>query len=295
MNKLRKYVMALSLAVVLVACAAPEGNTPGSEYMPDMAHSVAKEANLLDDYYYNTWNKRSSVSLYELTTLNEPVKGTIPRGYTGGNRHSDTDSPIKNAMSLPMNGHVPYHFENSPEGREAAIAQLLDNPFPITEKGLAQGKKMYEIYCGLCHGNEGNGLGYLYDDEANPNARYPLAPANFMTDQFYQASNGRLYHAIYYGYNAMGSYADKISYEERWQVIHYIRSLQAAKLGFEYNEEANTFNAAFGTPAAMVSTGASHENTHSLDNESTTAHEGDAGHHSSDDHDDNSHTTIINK
>nr|HMU05381.1 hypothetical protein [Saprospiraceae bacterium] len=31
-------------------------------------------------------------------------------------------------------------------------------------------------------------------------------------------------------------------YEERWNVIHYIRSLQAATKKLEYSEKANTFN-----------------------------------------------------
>ncbi len=46
----------------------------------------------------------------------------------------------------------------------------------------------------------------------------------------------------------MGSYKDKLSYEERWQVIHYIRGLQATEKGLEYGPEVNTFNPAFGTP-----------------------------------------------
>ena len=108
MNKLRKYVMALSLAVVLASCSSPDGNFTGSEYMPDMAHSVAKEANVLNDYYYNTWDDRSTIKLYDLTKLNDPVEGTVPRGYAG-HHSSDDDSPI-NAISIPMNGHVPYHY-----------------------------------------------------------------------------------------------------------------------------------------------------------------------------------------
>ena len=50
----------------------------------------------------------------------------------------------------------------------------------------------------------------------------------------------------------MGSYADKLSYEERWQVVHYIRSLQAVKNGAKYDESANTLNPAFGTPMKLV-------------------------------------------
>lgn len=94
-------------------------------------------------------------------------------------------------------------------------------------------------------------MGYLVSDE-NPNAAYPAAPANFLLDQFLEASNSRYYHAIMYGKNVMGGYADKISYEERWQVIHWIRALQAKEKKLEYNAEANTLNPAFGTPASQA-------------------------------------------
>jgi hypothetical protein len=40
----------------------------------------------------------------------------------------------------------------------------------------------------------------------------------------------------------MGAYADKLSYEERWQVIHYIRSLQAKDAKLAYNQLENTLN-----------------------------------------------------
>jgi hypothetical protein len=45
-----------------------------------------------------------------------------------------------------------------------------------------------------------------------------------------------------HGKNVMGSYADKLSYEERWQVIHYIRALQAQNKGLQYDENGNTLN-----------------------------------------------------
>lgn len=250
MKQLHIWILSLLLAVVLASCSQSDGNYTGSEYMPDMAHSVAMEANTNNYYYYNTWDEASTIPLRDLVQPRVPVKGTIPRGAAGGSRASD--SGASNAMHVPANGHVPYHFEDSPEGRQAATAELIDNPFPITDKGLASGKELYNIFCATCHGEKGNGLGYLYNDEENKQAKYPLAPANFLRDEYYQASNGRFYHSIYYGINAMGAYKDKMSYEERWNVIHYIRALQAAELKLEYNEGSNTLNASFGTPLAMV-------------------------------------------
>jgi len=266
MKDLRVLVLSLTLAALLVSCSRPEDNFSGSEYMPDMAHSLAVEANTYNYYYYNTWDKESTVELAKLVYPRTVPAGTVPRGYAGGYlagkqapeslddaelmRGTLVDDKHMNAISVPTNGHVPYYFEDSAEGRLKAIAELIDNPFPITADGLARGKNLYNIFCGICHGEAGNGLGYLYNDEENKNAKYPLAPANFLTDEFLAASNGRYYNAIYYGYNAMGAYKDKINYEERWQVIHYIRELQAKEKKLEYSPELNTLNPTFGVPGA---------------------------------------------
>lgn len=267
MNNLRITVLSFTLAVLLAACT-PDDNYTGSEYMPDMAHSLAMEANTYNYYYYNTWDKESTVELSKLVYPRTVPNGTVPRGYAGAYltgakapesqddvdlmRGSIVDGEHMNAISVPTSGHVPYYYDDSAEGRLEAIAGLNDNPFPITDEGMDRAKFLYETFCGICHGNAGNGLGYLYNEDENKNAKYPLAPANFLTDEFKAASNGRYYHAIMYGYNAMGAYKDKIGYEERWQVIHYIRSLQAKDGGSEYNQMVNTLNAAHGTPLADI-------------------------------------------
>ncbi|HJW30262.1 MAG TPA: cytochrome c, partial [Saprospiraceae bacterium] len=80
---------------------------------------------------------------------------------------------------------------------------------------------------------------------------YPAAPANFTLDTFVHSSVGRFYHAIMRGRNAMGPYADKLSYKERWEVIHYIRSLEAQTKKMEYSPALNTLNQE-ATPWAVV-------------------------------------------
>ena len=61
-----------------------------------------------------------------------------------------------------------------------------------------------------------------------------------MDEELQKASEGRYYHAIMRGRNKMGAYADKLSFEERWDVIHYIRSLQAKARGEEYKVMTET-------------------------------------------------------
>jgi len=75
-----------------------------------------------------------------------------------------------------------------------------------------------------------------------PDSKYPAQPKNLIADDMIAAGNGRYYFGIMYGKNVMGGYSDKLSFEERWQVIHYIRSLQAKAKGLKYDEMDNTLS-----------------------------------------------------
>ncbi len=233
-------------ALMTQSCSPAHGNETGHEYMPDMAHSVAMEAMQIDEYGAHTWDKQSTRTLVQLWgTPRLPIRGTIPRGSVGlmsgdvGEMQKELTGQNK-GINTPINGNVPYYYENTEEERTRATKEIAMNPFPITAAGLTRGKELWTIYCGICHGTKCAGNGYLVSDE-NPNAKYPAQPANLLLDTFANGNNGRIYHAIMYGKNVMGNYADKLSYEERWQVIHYIRSCQAEAKKLDYNEKHNDF------------------------------------------------------
>lgn len=264
MKYFKNFLFGLVLFALICStqsCQQAGGNSTGSEFIPDMAHSVAYEANVYNYYFLNTFDSASVKSLRELSQPGQPVAGTMPRGYasvatTGQNFTSPSEAVeftqeklMQEEIPMTPNGHVPYYFPDSDTGRAMATAQLIYNPFPITKAGIAQGQELYTLYCGICHGEKGDGAGYLFDTDLNPNAKFPVAPKNMLLDEMVEASNGRYYHSIMYGINMMGSYSDKLSYEERWQVIHYIRSLQAKEKKLAYSETENTLNPDFGVPA----------------------------------------------
>lgn len=298
-NNIITLVVALVFALTIMSCGTPEGNDPGAEYMPDMGHSIAYEANHYDYYSHNTWG--SEDEYYKYAQPRKPIAGTIARGYAGSKQ------PDYNG--IPVNGSVPYYYADTEEERTRATNEIQENPYPITDAGLAVGKNLYTINCGICHGEKGDGNGWIVAEE-NPNAKYPAQPASFLTDEFLAASPGRYYHSIMWGKNVMGHYKDKLSYEERWQVIHYIRSLQAKDKKLAYSEAENTLNG-YGMPGASGSKddmvklakleipmldhghGSDHDNHsgggHDSDGHSSEGHSSDDGHgdegHSSDDHD----------
>lgn len=245
-----KYLIGAILGVAFFAwmfslCSPAGKNKTGHEYMPDMYHPVSYEANNYSAYYWNTWDKENDRSKASLSQPRNTVEGAIPRGYTGvyygdaGALDIVRGKNAPNAIAAHVNGQAPFYYEKGEDDRIRCEKEMINNPFPITNAGLDQAKPLYNVYCGVCHGEKGDGQGYLY---AGPDAKYPAAPKNFLGDDMINAGNGRYYFGIMYGKNMMGSYADKLSFEERWQVIHYIRALQAKSKSLEYNEKANTLS-----------------------------------------------------
>jgi len=295
--KLNLFVVIFAI-LILSSCAKPGNNDPGSEYMPDMAHSIAYEANLYNYYYNNTWDAQSVKDLKSLSIPGEPVSGTIPRGYAGvamsktGKAKTDVMNALSGASStsaiaVPVNGSVPFYYANTEDERSRATTEMIQNPFPITAKGLEEGKELYDIFCGICHGKKGDGVGYLVADE-NTNAKYPAQPANLIQGDLLTASNGRYYFAIMHGKNVMGGYADKLSYEERWNVIHHIRSLQASATKTKYTAKVNTLND-IEIPGETLPPIAS-EMSHDMDHGHDEGHDDDGAHHGTEHHEgDHSH------
>ncbi|EDP97418.1 hypothetical protein KAOT1_19687 [Kordia algicida OT-1] len=116
-------------------------------------------------------------------------------------------------------GWLPYEYDNTNEGYEAAKAELI-NPLPATEENLMAGKELYGIYCAICHGTKGDGNGTLAKREKFLGIPKYNDPARAITE-------GSIYHVIMYGKNNMGSHASQINTKERWQVTQYVLKLKA--------------------------------------------------------------------
>ncbi len=249
MKHLHHIIIALAFGTLLFfsSCRQANADHPGVEYMPDMGHSLAYEANVVNDYFAHTWDdKYEGQTRYELSQPRNPVTGTIPRGYssvaTAGSaaeRQAAMARFANETVPIPVNGFVPYYYGNTDEERLRATAEITSNPFPATDARLKSGKELYVIYCGICHGDKADGNGYLVRDNGG---KYPAQPANLLADNFVNTTDGQYYHAIMHGKNVMGGYSDKLSYEERWNVIHYIRSLQAKGKGLDYGTSTAAIN-----------------------------------------------------
>ncbi len=125
------------------------------------------------------------------------------------------------AMRTPVpgtvaRGQLPYLIASEDE------AGALVNPLPRTEAVLKRGQKVYAVYCAVCHGATGDGVPSL-------TGAYGAKPANLVSGAIAAYPDGRYYHTIMVGKNAMPSYAGDISEHDRWAVVHFLRVLQRSQ------------------------------------------------------------------
>ena len=102
--------------------------------------------------------------------------------------------------------------------RDARLS--LKSPLTETDEVISQGSRLYEIYCALCHGTTGMGDGQLasfYRRIPNLTLRYVL---NY--------PEGFVYSVIREGGRNMPGFADALKVDERWALVHYLRTLKPA-------------------------------------------------------------------
>ena len=91
-------------------------------------------------------------------------------------------------------------------------------------KGVMQeAERLYLVNCGICHGQQLDGNGPIYNGGNGP---YPVAPRNLKDDYTKNLSDGHMFHVITFGIRSMGSYASQLTPDQRWWVVKYIRSKQ---------------------------------------------------------------------
>jgi len=95
-------------------------------------------------------------------------------------------------------------------------------PMPVTEDFVNRGKDRYGIYCAVCHGGVGDG-----NSVTKP--RGMAIVASYHDDRLRDMPEGELFNTITNGKGLMGYYRDKLTVEDRWAVIAYMRVLQRSQ------------------------------------------------------------------
>tara|TARA_Y100001978_G_C23631255_1_gene403565 strand:+ start:402 stop:983 length:582 start_codon:yes stop_codon:yes gene_type:complete len=183
------YILLIS-TVFLFSCSNNEDGKPGYEFMPDMYRSPSLEIYSSNTFFKDSLNAR------------KPVSGTIPRGF------------------------IPFDYNNSTD--DYLLAGLeLKNPLEYNTENTEKGKQLYEMFCAHCHGKNGDGKGSITHPVYGAIPSYSDDVMIRRTgENMNDLKAGHIYHAIYYGLNAMGPHNTLVNDNERWLITMYVQELQ---------------------------------------------------------------------
>lgn len=149
-----------------------------------------------------------------------PVSDTQPRGF-----NQEGETSIGGIPEYEFGGETGYfHTGHVGDYYGTGMPEELELDLEKSVNLIKRGEERYGIYCAICHGESGDGLGIT--------AKYGVPGiANFHMDLYKEATypNGRMYQVITYGKGQMGAYGANIPVRDRWAIIAYVRTLQEAK------------------------------------------------------------------
>jgi mono/diheme cytochrome c family protein len=130
--------------------------------------------------------------------------------------------PLEVSPRVMPEGTLPTDSGSPPQDLEQATIKA-HNPLQPTAQNIAHGKELYDNTCMPCHGASGHGDGPV----AHLLHSHGFDPKNLVTGVTKNLPDGYIYGYIRDGGIHMPSYGDAMNSDERWDVVMYVRQLQA--------------------------------------------------------------------
>ena len=187
------FVVVLLLSVM--GFRGMKSSQPPIELFPDMDHQAKYKPQAESKFFADGRADRAIPA------------GTVPHGRT-----VDADPDFLRADD--------FHYA----GKNVDGSFARGFPVEVTDGLLKRGKDRYAIYCYPCHGalGDGNGITKSYGMVATP---------TYHDDRLRAMAEGEIFNTITHGKNTMFSYADKLSPDDLWAVVAYVRALLRAHNG----------------------------------------------------------------
>lgn len=204
------YALIALIVVGIFGVRGQKFTKPPVRIFPDMDEQDKLKAQKPDPFFADGHGGRLPVAQTQPRGFNpegEKVIGGIPEHEFGGQ------------TGYYYTGHVGDYYGNGmPE--ELQLTETSANEL------ILRGKERFGIYCAVCHGVSGNGNG-MTAQYGVPVANNVNAKLNAISQETYP--DGRLYEVITNGKGLMSGYGYNIPVRDRWAIIAYIHTLQAAK------------------------------------------------------------------
>ena len=99
----------------------------------------------------------------------------------------------------------------------------------VDESLLNRGRERFNIYCAVCHGEDGSGQGTVHRSAEKLKEATWIPPTNLHSDTVRDQPSGQIYSTIRNGIRNMAAYGPQIPVHDRWAVVAYLRALQLSQ------------------------------------------------------------------
>ncbi len=213
--------LALITTVLLASCGA-SGDRPGTEYAPNMYHSVPY------DPYTQITDKDAGRWLTSIEYGDDHAEFYNSNQW---NPHAmNMRMPPANTVSRNHNGWLPYRVEKD----DLVTAATIKSPIDSSAAMIAGGKVLYDIHCEHCHGATGTGdgkvaAGVTVEEPGRGQVQKGTynGVANLKGDALKNITEGHIFHVITYGKGLMWPHGSQITAEDRWKIAKYVKTLQS--------------------------------------------------------------------
>jgi len=202
------YALVALMVVGILGFRGQKFTKPPIRVFPDMDEQDKLRAQKPSDFFADGQGAR------------QPVANTAPRGF-----HPEGVTNLGGIPEYEFGGQTGYYFTGQ-VGDFYGTGMPEELKLDETEATalLQRGKERFGIYCAICHGASGDGLGITsnYGVPGIANLQLPTFGADAYPD-------GRLFNTITNGKGMMSGYGYNIPVRDRWAIVAYVRALQAAK------------------------------------------------------------------
>jgi len=194
------YIFVLLMVLTIFGFRGKQSEREPLYMFPDMDWQIKYKPQAENDFFNDNRNDRPV------------VPGTVERGYMW-----DTGDVFEDDYTYNVAENPPLYTGKNEDG-----SWYRGFPIPVDMALLEMGQEKYEIYCTVCHGatGDGNGITKSYG---------MLTVVGYHSDRLRDMAEGEIYNTIVNGKNTMYPYGDKLTPEERWAVVAYVRALQTAQ------------------------------------------------------------------
>ena len=167
------------------------------------------------------------------------LKAQSKTDFAGWSDHRSMRAPVADGTgktSVVARGSLPNAALTN---KDANGKFVTVNPVPISAAVLARGRDRFDIHCAVCHGYSGRGGNDPITGNGMVGRRWPIVIPTFHYQEGKDAAanrvamlpDGEIFEMITNGkglppLQTMPAYGARITPEDRWAIVHYIRALQ---------------------------------------------------------------------